>query len=112
MLFISDALAAGGGDSMGGLVGSLLPLLLIFAAFWFFLIRPQQKRQKEHARMVESLSKGDEILTAGGIAARVVDVQEQYLVVQIAKVKEEPVVLTLQRIAIQTVLPKGTIESF
>ena len=112
MFFISDAYAAAGGDTVGSMVASFLPLILIFAAFWFFLIRPQQKRQKEHARMVESLSKGDEILTAGGIAARVVDVQETYLVIQIAAVKGEPVVLTLQRIAIQTVLPKGTIESF
>lgn len=111
MFFISDAYAAGG-DSLGAMVGSFLPLILIFVAFWFFLIRPQQKRQKEHTRMINALSKGDEILTAGGIAGRVVDVQEQYLIVQISKVKEEPVLLTLQRIAIQTTLPKGTIQTF
>ena len=83
-----------------------------FVVFWFFLIRPQQKRQKEHAKMVEALTKGDEVLTAGGIAGRVADVGEQYIVVQIASVKEEPVCLTIQRMAVQMVLPKGTIQTF
>ena len=114
MFLISDAYAqtatATGGD-MASFVGSLLPLILIFVVFWF-LIRPQQKRQKEHAQMVSALTKGDEILTAGGIAGRVVEVGEQYIVVQIATVKEQPVTLTMERVAIQRVLPKNTIKSF
>ena len=71
MFFISDAFAqtAAGGDT-AGLITSLLPMILIFVAFWFFLIRPQQKRQKEHAKMVDALTKGDEVLTAGGISPR------------------------------------------
>ena len=113
MFFISDAFAqtAAGGDT-AGLITSLLPMILIFVAFWFFLIRPQQKRQKEHAKMVDALTKGDEVLTAGGIAGRVVEVRDDYMVVQIATVKEEPVTLTMQRVAVQTVLPKGTIKTF
>ena len=113
MFFISDAFAqtAAAGDT-AGLLTSLLPMILIFVAFWFFLIRPQQKRQKEHAQMVSALTKGDEILTAGGIAGRVVEVGEQYIVVQIATVKEQPVTLTMERVAIQRVLPKNTIKSF
>ena len=115
MFLISDAYAqtatATGGD-MASFVGSLLPLILIFVVFWFFLIRPQQKRQKEHAQMVSALTKGDEILTAGGIAGRVVEVGEQYIVVQIATVKEQPVTLTMERVASQRVLPKNTIKSF
>ena len=87
-------------------------MILIFAAFWFFLIRPQQKRQKEHAKMVDSLSKGDEVLTIGGIAGRISNIDEQYIVIQIANVKAEPVTLTMRRDAIQTVLPKGTIKTF
>ena len=113
MFFISDAFAqtAAGGDT-AGLITSLLPMILIFVAFWFFLIRPQQKRQKEHAKMGDALTKGDEVLTAGGIAGRVVEVRDDYMVVQIATVKEEPVTLTMQRVAVQTVLPKGTIKTF
>ena len=113
MFFISDAFTqtAAAGDT-AGLLTSLLPMILIFVAFWFFLIRPQQKRQKEHAKMVDALTKGDEVLTAGGIAGRIMEVRDDYIVVQIASVKEEPVTLTMQRIAVQTVLPKGTIKTF
>ena len=108
MFFISDAMAQTAGAEGGamGFIGSFLPMILIFVVFWFFLIRPQQKRQKEHAKM------GDEVLTAGGIAGRVAEVGEQYIVVQIAAVKEEPVCLTIQRMAVQMVLPKGTIQTF
>ncbi len=114
MFFISDAMAqtAGAEGGVMGFVSSLLPMILIFVVFWFFLIRPQQKRQKEHAKMVDALTKGDEVLTAGGIAGRVADVGEQYIVVQIAAVKDEPVCLTIQRMAVQMVLPKGTIQTF
>ena len=114
MFFISDAYAqtaAAGGDAMS-FISSLLPMILIFVAFWFFLIRPQQKRQKEHAKMVDGLTKGDEVLTIGGIAGRITDIEEQYIVIQIASAKAEPVTLTMRRDAIQTVLPKGTIKTF
>lgn len=114
MFFISDAYAqtaTAGGDAMS-FITSLLPMVLIFAAFWFFLIRPQQKRQKEHAKMVDTLSTGDEVLTIGGIAGRVVSIEEQYMVIQIANVKAEQVTLTMRRDAIQAVLPKGTIKTF
>ena len=113
MFFISDAFAqtAGAGDT-ASLLTSLLPMILIFVAFWFFLIRPQQKRQKEHAKMVDALTKGDEVLTAGGIACRVVEVRDDYMVVQIATVKDEPVNLKMQRIAVQTVLHNGKIKTF
>ncbi|MBQ5766795.1 MAG: preprotein translocase subunit YajC [Burkholderiaceae bacterium] len=114
MFFISDAMAQTAGAEGGamGFIGSFLPMILIFVVFWFFLIRPQQKRQKEHAKMVDALTTGDEVLTAGGIAGRVAEVGEQYIVVQIAAVKEEPVCLTIQRMAVQMVLPKGTIQTF
>ncbi|MDG1437810.1 MAG: preprotein translocase subunit YajC [Emcibacteraceae bacterium] len=69
-MFISEAYAqtAGGGD--GGLMG-LLPFVLIFVVFYFLLIRPQQKRAKEHKSMVEALKRGDKVVTAGGIVAKV-----------------------------------------
>ncbi|MEM7178874.1 MAG: preprotein translocase subunit YajC [Pseudomonadota bacterium] len=69
------AQAAGGGDPMGGIAG-LLPLVLIFVIFYFFLIRPQQKRAKEHKAMLEALRRGDQVITGGGIHAKVTKVGE------------------------------------
>ncbi|MCE2517361.1 MAG: preprotein translocase subunit YajC [Alphaproteobacteria bacterium] len=62
------AQAAGGGGSP---IASLLPFVLIFAVFYFLLIRPQQKRAKEHRQLVDSLSKGHQVVTAGGITGKV-----------------------------------------
>ncbi|MCE2944811.1 MAG: preprotein translocase subunit YajC [Lysobacteraceae bacterium] len=85
----------------------LVPLILLFVVFWFLLIRPQMKRQKEHRQMVDKLAKGDEVVTSGGIAGRIDDVGESFLTVEIAdgtKVK-------LQKGAVSAVLPKGTLKS-
>lgn len=111
-MFISDvwAQAAGAGGGMD-IVMQIIPIALIFVVFWFFLIRPQQKRQKEHQKMCQNLTKGDEVLTVGGMAGRICDVNEQYIQIEISKVDGKPVTLTLQRGAVQTVLPKGTIQS-
>ena len=115
MFFISDAMAQTAGAAAGGgmndILMQLIPIILIFVVFWFFLIRPQQKRQKEHQKMVEALAKGDEVLTVGGMCGRIVDADEQYIVIQISSVEGKPVTLTLQRNAVQLVLPKGTIKS-
>ncbi|MEW6052350.1 MAG: preprotein translocase subunit YajC [Nitrospirota bacterium] len=56
-----------GQGGAGGLIGSLIPLVLIFVIFYFLLIRPQQKRAKEHKNMIDNLKKGDKIITSGGI---------------------------------------------
>ena len=87
------------------------PIILIFVVFWFFLIRPQQKRQKEHQKMCEALTKGDEIVTIGGLAGRIAEVSEQYVVIEISRVEDNPVTITMQRGAVQTVLPRGTLKS-
>ncbi len=100
--------AAGG---TAGLMMQIVPIILIFVVFWFFLIRPQQKRQKEHQKMVEALGKGDEIVTIGGLAGRIVNVDEQYVVIEISKVDGNSVTITMQRGAVQTVLPRGTLKS-
>jgi len=55
----------------GSGIGQFIPLILIFVIFYFFLIRPQQKKVKEHKKMVESLKKGDKVITTGGIVGRV-----------------------------------------
>ncbi len=71
----------------GGLMDSLtafLPIILIFVIFYFLLIRPQQKRQKEHQRMINELKRGDNVITAGGIHGTVVGVAENIATVEIA----------------------------
>ncbi len=76
----AEAAAAG---AQGGFA-SLVPLILIMVIFYFLLIRPQQKRMKQHRAMVESLKKGDKIVTSGGIFGQIVDVKEDVLKVEIA----------------------------
>jgi preprotein translocase, YajC subunit len=95
---------AAGGD--GGLM-SLLPLLLIFAVFYFFLIRPQMKQAREHKQMVESLSKGDEIVTSGGLLGKVNKIGDNFIMVEIAPDIE----VKLQKHSVTAILPKGTIKT-
>lgn len=85
----------------------MLMLLVFFAVFYFFVIRPQAKRAKEHRAMVASLSKGDEVLTSGGILGRVDDVGDTFLTVEVS----DGVRLKLQKGSISAVVPKGTIKS-
>ena len=65
----------------GDLIGSLLPLVVLFAIFYFMIIKPQQKQQKEHTAMLEALTKGDTILTNGGLIVKIVKVEEKSLTV-------------------------------
>ena len=87
-------------------ISGMLPLVLMFVALYFIMIRPQMKRQKEHRAMIEALAKGDEVVTAGGLLGRVADLNEQFLFVEVAS----GVKLQLQRQAITQVLPKGTVK--
>ena len=105
--FISDALAQDAGAPAGGGFEMIIPLLLMFAIFYFLLIRPQQKKAKEHKNMVEALNKGDEIITNGGLVAKITDVDESFLTCKVA----ENVEVKVQRHAIMSVLPKGTIKN-
>jgi preprotein translocase subunit YajC len=106
-VFISTAFAQSaspfGGD---GLLG-FLPIILMFAVLYFLMIRPQMKRQKELRQMIEGLQKGDEVITAGGLLGRVTKVGEAYLTVEVANNLE----VSVQRSAVQTLLPKGTLKS-
>jgi preprotein translocase subunit YajC len=97
------AQAEGGGDPLM----SLLPLVLIFVVFYFLLIRPQNKRQKEHKELVANLAVGDEVVTGGGILGKVTEANEQFVHVQVA----DGVVLKVQRHTIAAVMPKGTVKS-
>ncbi len=77
-MFIQDALAqSAGGGGGGDIFTSLLPLVFIFAIFYFLLIRPQQKKQKAHHAQLDSITKGDTIFTGGGIRAKVLKVHAE-----------------------------------
>lgn len=104
---IEDAWAQGAGASPSDPWLSMLPLVVIFVVFYFLLIRPQQKRQKEHREMVAKLSVGDEIVTAGGVLGKVTQTAESFVHVEIA----EGVRVIVQRHSIGAVVPKGTIKS-
>ena len=73
-----------GGEGGGGLGGMLIPLILMFGVFYFLLIRPQQKRQKEHKKLISELQKGDKVITSGGIHGVVSGVKETTVVVKVA----------------------------
>ena len=88
MFFVSEAFAMAGnqgqeGSASGGFEGIFM-LLAMFAIFYFLLIRPQQKRAKQHKEMINALKAGDQVITAGGIHGRVVSVQESVVTVEIA----------------------------
>lgn len=107
-IFIADAHAQTAPASGGGAgMLELLPLLVLFAVFYFFLIRPQMKRQKEHRQMVEALAKGDEIVTSGGIAGRITDMSDTFLTMEIAKGIE----VKVQKQAVGAILPKGSLKT-
>lgn len=102
---ISNAYAqAAGGDA--GFVG-LLPIVLMFVLLYFLMIRPQMKRAKEHKQMVEALQKGDEVVTAGGVVGRISRIGDAYVGLEIAANTE----INVQRTAVQTLLPKGTLKT-
>ena len=96
---------AAGADS-GGLM-SFLPLVLMFAVLYFIMIRPQMKRQKETKAMLEALSVGDEVVTVGGIMGKVTAQKDAIVTVEISAGTE----VQMQKAAITTVLPKGTLKS-
>jgi len=90
----------------GGLL-SFLPLILIFIVFYFLLIRPQMKRAKEHRKLVAELSVGDEVVTNGGLLGRLTKVGESFVTMELA----DNVQIKVQRHAISSVMPKGTIKT-
>ncbi len=105
--FISDAYAQVGGSGGGAPYGDIMFLVLLFAVFYFLLIRPQQKRAKEHKKMVEAVAKGDEVVTNGGLLGKVLEIGDNFLTVNIAK----DVDVKLQRSSVASTVPKGTIKS-
>lgn len=104
--FISDAMAEGAAASGGAGWEGLIPLVLLFVIFYFLLIRPQQKKVKEHRKLVSELTKGDEIITYGGIGGKIRDLDEAFCDLEIAN----NVVVKVDRQNIARLLPKGTLK--
>ena len=104
---ISSAHAQQAAAPAGGAMFNLLFIGGMFLLFYLILWRPQAKRAKEHRELVGGLSKGDEVLTSGGILGRITKVSDDYVTVEVA----EGVEVNLQKSAICAALPKGTIKS-
>jgi len=100
----AQAAPAGGGDA--GMM-NIMFIVLMFVIIYFLMIRPQMKRAKEHRTMLDALQKGDEVITAGGVLGRVSKMGEAYVTIEIAPNTE----VSVQKAAVQTVLPKGTLKS-
>ena len=106
-MLIGQAWAQAPAGAAGGGMESILLIVAMFAVLYFLMIRPQMKRAKEHKAMVDALQKGDEVVTAGGVLGRISKVGDAQLTLEVAPNVE----IQVQRIAVQTVLPKGTIKT-
>ena len=105
--FITDAQAAAGAAPPGNdLFSTLAFMAVIFGMLWFFMIRPQQKRTKEHQQLLSNLAKGDEVVTNGGIHGRIKGVDEQSVSLEIYTGVE----IKVHKSAVTHVLPKGTLK--
>jgi preprotein translocase subunit YajC len=98
----AQAAPAGGFDIM-----QFLPIILMFVVLYYLMIRPQQKKAKEHKALLEALSKGDEVVTNSGIAGRITKVGDEFVTVEIAENTE----VRMQKGAIVVVLPKGSLKN-
>ena len=106
-LLISPAAAQAAPAQQGSPMSLVVMMVLFFAVFYFMAIRPQMKRAKEHRALLSGLSKGDEVLTNGGVAGRVEELGESFVSVEIAA----GVTVKIQKNAISAVLPKGSLKS-
>jgi len=107
---IADAWAQGDGGGGSSLFG-FLPLVLIFGLFYFLLIRPQQKKKKEHKDMVAAMKVGDEVATNDGLLGKVTDLDDYFVTIDVAQgVSIESVNVQVQRHAIALMVPKGTFK--
>ncbi|MDH5433647.1 MAG: preprotein translocase subunit YajC [Gammaproteobacteria bacterium] len=106
-MFISNAIAADAAPAQASGTSTLIMMVLFVAVFYFLLIRPQSKRQKEHKSMLEAIQKGDEVVTTGGILGQVLKITDHFIVLNIGNNIE----MKFQKQSIAATLPKGTIKS-
>ena len=90
---------------------SMLPLVLMFVVLYFVMIRPQMKRQKELKALLAALSKGDEVVSAGGLLGRITKVNDSYVTIEVADLGDKPIEIIMQKSSVSAVLPKGTIKA-
>lgn len=105
-MFISNAYAQAAAAGPESSLMSFLPIIIMFAVLYFLMIRPQMKRQKEQKSMIEALAKGDEVIAAGGLVGKVTKVGDAYVTLEVANGTE----IVVQKGAIATLLPKGTVK--
>jgi len=105
--FISTAHAVGAAPAGGVIMPTLIMVGLFFVFMYFMIIRPQSKRQKEHRQLMDSLEKGNEVITQGGVAGRIRDVGENFIVLEVSKGVE----IRVQKASVSSVVPKGSLES-
>lgn len=114
-IFINTAMAAEQAATTAGAspehaqasgISTLIFLGIFFVIFYFVFIRPQSKRAKDQRRMIDALAKGDEVITVGGLAGRITQLNDNFIVLEIAKGVE----VTVQKVAISSSLPKGTLK--
>ncbi len=103
---IADAYAATPAPAGGGMIEMVIMMAIFFAIMYFMIIRPQQKRAKEHKTMLDSLSKGDEVVTGGGLMGKVTAITDNYIEMSVA----DSVNVKVQKHAVSSVLPKGTLK--
>lgn len=107
-LFVSDAYAAAGAPAQGSPYSLVIMLVVFGLIFYFMILRPQQKRAKEHKKLMDSISKGDEVLTTGGLIGRVTKVSETgYIAIELNENNE----VMIKRDFVAAVLPKGTMKA-
>ena len=106
--FISDAVAAAGAPSQGSPYSLGIMLVVFGLIFYFMILRPQQKRAKEHKKLMDSIAKGDEVLTSGGLVGRVTKVSDTgYVSIALNETNE----VVIKRDFVAAVLPKGTMKA-
>ncbi|WMY94961.1 MAG: preprotein translocase subunit YajC [Arsenophonus sp.] len=105
--FISEAMALADVRAQENTYSLIIMLVIFGLIFYFVILRPQQKRAKEHKKLIDSISKGDEILTTGGIIGRVMKISETgYIILALNDTNE----VTIKRDFVTAVLPKGTMK--
>ena len=104
---LAHAEGAAPATGMGGGMEQIILILLFIAVFYFLLIRPQQKRAKQHKKLIAELAKGDEVTTSSGFYGRIIKLGESHLELEIA----DKVQVVVQKASVVSTLPKGTIES-
>ena len=104
---IPEAWAQAGGAGPAGPQFTFVLMLLMIGAMYFLLIRPQQKKAKEHQAMVSRLSAGDEVVTSGGILGRIAEVGDTFVTLEVA----DGVRIKVQKIQVTSLMPKGTLKS-